>query len=114
MLTIAGIQLACGVDREENFAKALDLARIAVERGAKIVCFAECFAWPWFPRKAVEANRTLADPASGPMLRSLQLFAEQRDVVVLAPMFEAGGEAAHYNSTVGTEAGGAVPRGRAH
>src|SRR5574341_2630539 len=108
MLTIAGIQLACGVDREENFAKALDLARIAVERGGKIVCFAECFAWPWFPRKAVEANRALAEPVSSPMLRSLQLFAEQRDVVVLAPIFEAGDDAAHYNSTVVIDAGGPI------
>src|SRR3989338_1889004 len=62
MLTVAGIQLACGADREENFGRALDLARIAVERGARIVCFAECFAWPWFPRKAVEENRKLAEP----------------------------------------------------
>ena len=60
MVTVAGIQLTCGVEREENFAKALNLARVAVERGAKIVCFAECFAWPWFPRKALEASRQLA------------------------------------------------------
>ncbi len=108
MLTIAGIQLACGIDREENFAKALDLARIAVERGAKIVCFAECFTWPWFPRKAVEANRKLAEPISGPMVRSLQLLAEQRNVVLLAPIFEAGDDAAHYNSTVVIDAGGDI------
>ena len=53
MVTVAGIQLACGPNREENLAKALDLARVGVERGAKILCFAECFAWPWFPRKEV-------------------------------------------------------------
>ena len=57
MLTVAGIQMACGANRDENLGRALDFARIAVERGAKIVCFGECFAWPWFPRKAVEASR---------------------------------------------------------
>jgi predicted amidohydrolase len=44
MATVAGIQMACGTDREENLGRALDFARIAVERGAKILCFAECFA----------------------------------------------------------------------
>jgi N-carbamoylputrescine amidase len=106
MLTVAGIQLACGADREENFAKAMDLARIAVERGAKIICFAECFAWPWFPRRAAEANRKLAEPIPGPMTRSLQLLAEQRNVVLLAPIFEAAEESAQYNSTVVIDAGG--------
>jgi N-carbamoylputrescine amidase len=74
MLTIAGIQMACGPDRDENLTKALDLAGIAAERGARILCFAECFAWPWFPRKAAEANRNLAEPIPGPVTRALQLW----------------------------------------
>src|SRR5574341_1886504 len=108
MLTVAGIQLACGVDREENFSRALDLARIAVERGARIVCFAECFAWPWFPRKAVEANRKLAEPVTGAVVRSFQLFAEQRDVVMLAPIVESGDDSGQYNTTVVIDAGGDI------
>ena len=71
MLTIAGIQMACGPEVKVNFGKALDLARIAIERGAKIVCFAECFAWPWFPRKADESQRALP-------LRSDQLRGRNR------------------------------------
>jgi N-carbamoylputrescine amidase len=108
MLTVAGIQLACGVDRQENLSKALDLARIAVERGARIVCFAECFAWPWFPRKAVEGNRNLAEPIPGPVTRSLQELAEEGQTVVVAPIFEAGEDAAHYNTTVVIDASGAI------
>lgn len=108
MLTVAGIQLACGADREENFGRALDLARIATERGARIVCFAECFAWPWFPRKAVEENRKLAEPIPGPLTRSLQLLAEQTQAVLIAPVFEAGDDAAQYNTSVVVDAGGAI------
>lgn len=108
MLTVAGIQLACGADREENFGRALDLARIAVERGARIVCFAECFAWPWFPRKAVEENRKLAEPIPGPLTRSLQLLAEQTQAVLIAPVFESGDDAAQYNTSVVIDAGGAI------
>ncbi|MBI4572792.1 MAG: hypothetical protein HY713_05845 [candidate division NC10 bacterium] len=108
MLTVAGIQLACGADPEENLARALDLARIAVERGAKVLCFAECFAWPWFPRKPVEANRKLAVAVPGPLTQSLQLFAEERQAVVLAPIFESGDDAAQYNTTVVIDASGAI------
>lgn len=98
-LTVAGIQLACGEDRQENLGKALDLARVAAERGARIICFAECFAWPWFPRRAVEASRGLAEPIPGPLTETLQLFAEQFRVVLVAPMFEAA-EGGGYNTTV--------------
>jgi predicted amidohydrolase len=108
MLTVAGIQMACGVDREENFSRALDLARIAVERGAKIICFAECFAWPWFPRKAVEAHREAAVPIPGPMTRSLQLFAEGAEVALVAPIFEAGDDAGYYNTSLVIDSGGSI------
>lgn len=105
-LTVAGIQLVVGEDRQENLAKALDLARIACEQGAKIICFPECFAWPWFPRRAVESLRGLAEPIPGPMTQALQLFAEQYRVVLVAPMFEAGDGAVGYNTTVVVDSGG--------
>ncbi len=108
MVTVAGIQLMCGAEPKENFGKALDLARVAVERGAKIVCFAECFAWPWFPRKALEASRQLAEPIPGPMTNALQLLAEETQAVVVAPMFESGDDAAAYNTSVVIDATGHI------
>ena len=106
MLTIAGIQLTCGPDVKVNFSKALDLVQIAVERGAKIICFAECFAWPWFPRKGSEAQRAFAEPIPGPMTEALQLVAEQAQAVLIAPMFETADDSAHYNTTVVVDANG--------
>ena len=108
MLTIAGIQLTCGPDVKANFAKALDLVQVAVERGAKIICFAECFAWPWFPRKGSEPQRALAEPIPGPMTQALQLVAEQAQAVLIAPMFETADDSAHYNTTVGVDANGHI------
>ena len=108
MLTVAGIQLGCGEDTQENLAKALDLARVAAEQGAKIICFPECFAWPWFPRKAVEGLRDLAEPIPGPITQTLSLFAEQHRVVVVAPMFEAAEEGVCYNTTVVIDGSGHI------
>ena len=106
VLTVAGIQMACGPDRDANFAKALNLARIAADRGAKIICFAECFAWPWFPRKATEEHRQLAVPIPGSYTQALQLVAEETGAVLVAPMFETADDSAHYNTTVVVDANG--------
>lgn len=108
LLTVAGIQMTCESDRDANFAKALDMARIAVDRGAKIVCFAECFAWPWFPRKAAEEQRQSAVPIPGPYTQSLQLLAEETGAVLVAPMFETADDSAYYNTTVVVDANGHI------
>jgi N-carbamoylputrescine amidase len=108
VLTVAGIQFGCGADRDANFGKALDLARIAADRGAKIICFAECFAWPWFPRKAAEEQRALAVPIPGPYTQALQLLAEETAAVLIAPMFETADDSAYYNTTVVVDANGHI------
>jgi N-carbamoylputrescine amidase len=108
LLTVAGVQLECGPDRDANFAKALGLVRIAVDRGARIVCFAECFAWPWFPRKAAEEQRKLAVPIPGPYTEALQLLAEETGAVLVAPMFETADDSAHYNTTAVIDANGHI------
>jgi predicted amidohydrolase len=108
LLTVAGIQMGCGSDRDANFSKALELARIATERGAKVVCFAECFAWPWFPRKAAEEHRKQAVSIPGPYTEALQLLAEETGAVLVAPMFETADDSAYYNTTVVVDAGGHI------
>jgi len=108
LLTVAGIQMTCESDRDANFAKALDMARIAVDRGAKIVCFAECFAWPWFPRKAAEEQRQSAVPIPGSYTQALQLLAEESRAVLVAPMFETADDSAYYNTTVVVDANGHI------
>jgi len=105
-VTVAGIQMACGPDREANFAKAMGLARVAIERGAKLICFAECFAWPWFPRKAAEEQRRLAQPIPGPMTEAMQLLAQDGGAVIVAPMFETADDSAWYNTTAVIDANG--------
>jgi N-carbamoylputrescine amidase len=108
VLTVAGIQMACESDKDANFGKALDMARIAADRGARIVCFAECFAWPWFPRKAAEEQRHLAVSIPGPYTEALQLLAEDLGAVLVAPMFEKADVSTYYNTTVVVDANGHI------
>ena len=108
LLTVAGIQLACQPDRDANFSKAMEMARIAAERGAKVVCFSECFAWPWFPRRAMEEHRQMAVPIPGPYTETLQLLAEETGAVLVAPMFETADDLSYYNTTVVVDANGHI------
>ena len=48
---VAGIQTACGPKRDKNIVRAVELAKLAAERGAKIVCFEQLFSTFWFPRE---------------------------------------------------------------
>ena len=80
--------MGCGPDRRANLEKAIGLGRIAAERGAKVICFPECFAWPWFPRQADSAQLATAEPVPGPFSEALGAFAREREVAIVAPIFE--------------------------
>ena len=108
MLTIAGIQMGCGPDRRANLEKAMGLAAIAAERGAKVICFPECFAWPWFPRQADQSTFAMAEPVPGPVSEAVGAFAQEHEVVVVAPIFERESHLGCYNAALVIDADGTL------
>ncbi len=108
MLTIAGIQMGCGPDRRANLDKAIGLGRIAAERGAKVICFPECFAWPWFPRQADQSQFATAEPIPGPVSEAVGAFAREREVAVVAPIFERASSHVGYNTALVFDADGTL------
>lgn len=108
VLTTAGIQMGCGPDRRSNLEKAIGLGAIAAERGAKIICFPECFVWPWFPRHADRAQLETAEPIPGPVSEAIGAFARERNVVVVAPIFERGNDLDYYNTALVIDADGTL------
>jgi N-carbamoylputrescine amidase len=108
VLTIAGIQMGCGPDRAANLDKAMGLGTIAAERGAKIICFPECFAWPWFPRQADHSSFRMAEPVPGPVSEAMGAFAKQHGVVVVAPIFERATNPVFYNTALVFDADGTL------
>lgn len=108
MLTIAGIQMGCGPDPGANLERAIGLGRIAAERGAKAICFPECFAWPWFPREIDPPQFATAEPVPGPLSEAMAAFAREHHVVVVAPIFERGADAAYYNTALVFDADGSL------
>ncbi len=108
VLTTAGIQMSCGADPVANLERALELGRVAAERGAKIICFAECFAWPWFPRQTDQSQFALAEAVPGPLSSAIAAFARDCQVAVVAPIFERGDDIAYYNTALVFDADGTL------
>lgn len=108
MLAIAGIQMGCGLDRRANLDKAIGLGRIAAERGARVICFPECFAWPWFPRDSDRSQFATAESVPGPVSETVAAFAREREVAVVAPIFERGSDHVCYNTALVYDADGTL------
>ncbi len=80
-----------------NIQRALEMAEIAVEKGAGIICYPELFLHPWFPREEEKSQFSRAEDASGESLKQFQAFSENSKTVIIVPFFESA-DGAHYNS----------------
>ena len=108
MLKLAGVQIACCEDRERNVEKGIKFAKIAIEKGAKIICFQELFTTHWFPKEMSQSHFSLAEEIDGPTIQKIQKIAEEYEVVVVCPIFEREGEKGFYNSAIVIDAGGQI------
>ncbi len=107
MLRLAGIQFSCSEEKERNIEKALKFAKIAVEKGAKIICFQELFTTFWFPREMNRGYFSFAETIEGPSVTSMRKLSEESEVVIICPIFEKG-EEGFFNSAVVIDAGGEI------
>lgn len=107
-LTIAGIQMGGGPDPGANLERAIELGKIAAQRGAKVICFSECFAWSWFPREIDPSQFATAEPVPGPLSEAIAAFAREYQVAVVAPIFERGTDTAYYNTALVFDADGTL------
>jgi N-carbamoylputrescine amidase len=88
-MRIAGIQISAGPDVERNIQRALEMAEVAAEKGAVVVCFPELFLTPWFPIKENRSLFSLALSSLGETLGRFQRTSEKTRIVLIVPFFEA-------------------------
>jgi predicted amidohydrolase len=90
-------------DKEANYRRAERMIRQAAARGAKIICTTECFLDGYaIADKSIplETYRALGEPIpDGAYCRRLMALADELDIVLIAGMLEARGEA-RYNTAV--------------
>jgi len=96
-MKIAGIQFSCTSDKEANLDKAIRIFEVAVNGGAKIICFHELFNVEWFPKDRNGNAFSLAENSKGKTIQTFRKRAKAADAVVLLPVFEKYGSK-YYNS----------------
>ena len=104
---MAGIQISCCEEKERNIEKAVRFAKIAIEKGAHIICFQELFTTHWFPREMNKRNFSLAEKTDGLTIGTMRNLAKEYGVVLICPIFEID-EDSFYNSAIVIDADGKI------
>lgn len=103
-MKIAGIQISGGPDIERNVKRALEMAEVAAEKDAEIICYPELFLSPWFPRAENSASFSLAINPLGVTLSRFQHVSEATKTVLVVPFFESQ-NGSYFNSAAVYDSG---------
>ncbi|HYA87096.1 MAG TPA: nitrilase-related carbon-nitrogen hydrolase [Nitrospirota bacterium] len=106
-MRIAGIQISAGSDLERNMQRAVEMAKVAADKDARIICYPELFLTPWFPRCEERSLRSWALDVESGHLELFRRLSESTNTVLLVPFFEHAKDN-YYNSTAIFDAGKTV------
>jgi N-carbamoylputrescine amidase len=102
------IQMACGLDPNENLAKAEWRIREAAGKGAQIICVQELFRSQYFCREERADLFDLAEPIPGPTSESFARLARELEVVIVGSVFERRTAGVYHNTALVIDADGAL------
>ncbi len=98
--------MACGLDPNENLAKAEWRIRQAAAEGAQIVCLQELFRSAYFCREENPDWFDLAETIPGPTTEVLRRLAGELGVAIAGSVFERRAAGLYHNTAVVVDAGG--------
>ncbi|PWU11841.1 MAG: acyltransferase [Verrucomicrobia bacterium] len=105
---IALIQSACSADPGANMNKAMAFAQSAAREGAQIICTQELFRSQYFCQTEDHSRFDLAEPIPGPTTEAFAKLAKEKQVVIIASIFEKRAPGLYHNSAVVIDADGAL------
>lgn len=103
-MKIAGIQIAAGADIAQNVERAVEMAELATEKNAHVICYPELFLSPWFPRQEDASLMSLAIPVQDKALEPFRAFSENKKCVIVLPFFESA-HGKYFNSAAVFDSG---------
>src|SRR6266513_9795 len=103
---IALIQMRCGANPDENFARAVDFICDAAKKDAQIVCLPELFRSQYFCQTEDHKNFELAETVPGRSTSALGDVARHTGVVIVASLFEKRGAGVYHNTAAIIDANG--------
>ena len=107
-VTLGLIQMSAGEDPAANLQKALERITAAAKKGAEIVCLQELFRSRYFCQSENHRNFKLAEPIPGPTTDALSVLAAEREIVIVASLFERRAAGIYHNTAVVIDADGSV------
>ena len=106
--TVGLVQMACSPDPRENLARAESRVKRAAGDGAQVICLPELFRSRYFCQREDAALFDLAESVPGPTTEVLGRIAKEKEVVVIAPIFERRASGVYHNSAAIIDANGEV------
>lgn len=106
--TLGLVQMRSSNDAQDNLARASQKIREAAGRGAQIVCMDELFLGEYFCRTEDSDLFNLAQPVPGPATDALAKVAQERNVVVIASLFERRAAGIYHNTCAVLDADGTL------
>ena len=105
---VAVIQRRASHDSRQNLQATIDSIHAAADRGAQIVCTQELFLTPYFCQSEDHVHFELAEPIPGPATEALAAIARDRNIVLVASLFERRTAGLYHNTAVVLDADGAL------
>ncbi len=106
IVTIGLVQSACSQDLRENLEQAVCAILDAADKGAQIVCLQELYRSRYFCQEEDAGRFALAESLPGPSTEALSKLAAEKQIVIVAPLFEKRAEGIYHNSAVVFDADG--------
>jgi N-carbamoylputrescine amidase len=108
VIKVGLIQAACSPDPAANLEKTLAAAAQAAAAGARIICTQELFRSQYFCQSEDHKHFQLAEPIPGPSTSAFQKLAKERQVVVVASLFEKRTAGVYHNTAAVIDADGSL------
>src|SRR5688572_33479698 len=100
------VQMRCVADPAANVAKAIERIHAAADKGAQIICLQELFTSQYFCQVEDHKYFALAEEIPGPTTDKLCAVAKERNVVIVASMFEKRSAGLYHNTAAVIDADG--------
>jgi len=108
IVSIGLIQTSAFPDLAANLKKTLAKANEAARDGAQIICTQELFRSQYFCQSEDHRCFQLAEPIPGPTTEALQKLAKERQVVIIAGLFEKRAAGVYHNTAAVIDADGSL------
>jgi len=100
------IQSFASTRLEKNLENAVERCHLAADQGAQIICLQELYRSPYPCQKESHDHFDWSEPVPGPSTTRLAEVAKEREVVIIAPIFEERDRGVYHNSAVVLDADG--------